>query len=60
VLVFCVGRTDATSVEAAREIDPTYAETLSAVAARGVEVLAYGGEIDVRGFRLTRRVPVRL
>jgi sugar fermentation stimulation protein A len=60
VLVFCVSRTDATSVEAAREIDATYAETLSAVAARGVEVLAYGGEIDVRGFRLTRRVPVRL
>lgn len=60
VLVFCVGRTDATSVEAAADIDPVYARTLSEVAARGVEVIAYGGDISENGFRLARRIPVRL
>jgi sugar fermentation stimulation protein A len=55
-----VSRTDAKSVRAASEIDPTYAETLSEVAANGVEVIAYGGDITPEGFSLSRRVPVEV
>lgn len=57
VLFFCVSRTDAVSVEAARDIDPTYAKTLREVRAEGVEVLAYGGPIETSGFRLATRIP---
>lgn len=60
VLLFCVSRSDATSVEAAADIDPVYARALAEVSARGVEVLAYGGDISPRGFRLNRSLPVRL
>jgi sugar fermentation stimulation protein A len=58
VLLFCVSRTDALSVEAAADIDPTYAKTLAQVMQQGVEVLAYAGDIDEKGFRLSRSVPV--
>jgi sugar fermentation stimulation protein A len=58
VLVFCVSRTDAQSVEAAREIDPVYAETLFDVHQQGVVVLAYGGDIEKSGFRLNKELPV--
>ncbi len=60
VLLFCVSRTDAKSVRAASEIDPTYAETLSRVAKEGVEVLAYNGPIAKTGFSLSSRVPVEV
>lgn len=60
VLLFCVSRTDATSVRAASEIDPTYAETLSRVAKEGVEVLAYAGPIEKSGFNLSTRIPVEV
>ncbi len=60
VLLFCVSRTDAKSVHAAAEIDPTYAATLSRVAKEGVEVLAYGGPIERTGFSLSKRLPVEL
>jgi sugar fermentation stimulation protein A len=58
VLLFCVARSDARSVEAAEHIDAAYAAALRRAAAAGVEVLAYGGELDSRGFWLTRPVPV--
>lgn len=58
VLFFCVSRTDAKLVRAAREIDPIYADTLSRVAKEGVEVLAYTGPIEESGFKLETRVPV--
>lgn len=56
VLLFCVSRTDATSVEAAKDIDPKYAAILREAEAAGVEVLAYGGDITPREFSLSRRV----
>ncbi len=56
VLLFCVGRTDAKTAEAAGSIDPTYASTLRQVAKSGVEVLAYTGPITHAGFKLDRRV----
>ena len=58
VLLFCAARTDATSVEAAADIDPVYAATLSRVRKLGVEVLAYSGDIDHKGFSLSRKLPV--
>lgn len=58
VLLFCVARTDALSVEAAQEVDPVYARTLRQVSRQGVEVLAYGGPITEAGFTLSRRIPV--
>lgn len=58
VLLFCVARTDAVSVEAAHEVDPVYAQTLRQVSRQGVEILAYGGEITEAGFTLCRRIPV--
>lgn len=60
VLLYCVSRTDALSVEAAKDIDPRYAEKLRWASQRGVEVLAYGGHITERGFFLTAPVPVHL
>lgn len=60
VLFFCVSRTDARQVEPAEAIDPTYAQTLRDAVARGVEVVAYGGDITLQGFELERAVPVRL
>lgn len=58
VLLFCVARSDAVSVEAAADIDPVYAETLREVKKSGVEVLAYSGAIEKAGFTLSRSVPV--
>lgn len=42
VIFFCVQRDDISTVRAAQEIDPLYAETLNRVQKNGVEVLAYG------------------
>jgi sugar fermentation stimulation protein A len=58
VLLFCVARTDAHSVEAAGHIDPVYARTLAQAMDQGVLVLGYGGPIDQYGFQLSRRLPV--
>jgi len=42
VLLFCAAHTGIDDVAPAAHLDPAYARTLRAVAARGVEVLAYG------------------
>ena len=60
VLVFCVSRSDVTRVEAARAIDPLYAQTLDWAAAQGVEIYAYGGDLGERAFSLSRPIPVVL
>ena len=58
VLLFCVNRDDARTVEAASEIDPVYAETLRRVHRRGVEVMAYGARVESDGVFLGASVPV--
>jgi len=58
VMLFCCSRTDALSVEAASEIDPVYAQTLREASQAGVEIFAYGGDITVEGFSLSRKIPV--
>ena len=58
VLFFHVGRGGARHVEAAQNIDPTYADLLQQAAAAGVEVLAYESKITEKAVILTRRLPV--
>jgi sugar fermentation stimulation protein A len=60
VMLFCVSRTDAVSVEPAVDIDPLYAEALRKAASRGVELLAYKARVTLRGVALGRRLPVLL
>ncbi len=61
VLLFCCNRTDANVVQTAREIDPTYADTVKECAAKGVEVLAYRCVIDPsKEIRLADKIDVDL
>ena len=60
VLVFCVSRTDATTVRPADAIDPEYGKTLRAAATAGVEILAYRCVIEPPKLILSRPVEVSL
>jgi sugar fermentation stimulation protein A len=60
VLLFCASRSDANSVEAAKDIDPGYASALTEAAAAGVEILAYKAKISLRGVSLFQELPVLL
>lgn len=53
VLFYCVQHTGIETVEAAREIDPAYAEALDKAVAAGVEVLAYRAQLGAEEIRLT-------
>ncbi|WP_193161489.1 DNA/RNA nuclease SfsA [Microbulbifer hainanensis] len=57
VLFYCVQHTGIASVEAAREIDPAYAEALDAAIAAGVEVLAYRARISPGEIVLAETIP---
>lgn len=58
VLVFCVQNSGIKSVSPADELDPKYGELLRQGVAAGVEVLAYGADIDAKGIALVRPLPV--
>ena len=60
VLMFCASRADTTAIQPADDIDPLYGETLRAAHAAGVEILAYGLEIEPPSLMLSRAVDVRL
>ena len=60
VLVFCVQRGDAEVVEAARDIDPVYADTLHNAVDQGVEVLAYQARVSTAAIHLHKRIAFRL
>lgn len=64
VLLFCVPHTGITSVAPAEKIDPAYAGALRQAVREGVEVLAYGCDIqlgaDEAEIRLARPLPVLL
>jgi sugar fermentation stimulation protein A len=60
VLLFCVQRADAKVVEPARDIDPTYADTLRTAVKQGVEVLAYRAQVTTSAITLQTRLPFRL
>ncbi|WP_458527370.1 DNA/RNA nuclease SfsA [Onishia taeanensis] len=65
VLLFCVAHDGIDDVAPAAHLDPGYARALGEAVAAGVEVLAYGCEIDWQGeapvgIRLARPLPVSL
>ena len=64
VLLFCVAHEGIADVAAAAHIDATYAAALAEASASGVEVLAYGIDVEREqqrpiGVRLTRSLPIR-
>ena len=60
VLLFCVQRADAQVVEAARDIDPAYADTLRTAVNQGVEVLAYQARVTTSDIILHNSLPIRI
>lgn len=58
VLLFLIQRTDCGRVKVAGDLDPAYAAAFDAARAAGVEVIAYGTEIDTRGVRFGAALPV--
>jgi sugar fermentation stimulation protein A len=59
VMLFIVQRMDCALFDAAHDIDPAYARGLQHAAASGVEILAYGCDIDVSSIRVARPIPWR-
>lgn len=60
VQLYCVNLSGIEAVRAAQEIDPAYAAGLREAREAGVEVLAYGAEINSEAIRLVRRLEVLL
>ncbi|WP_369959949.1 DNA/RNA nuclease SfsA [Pseudomonas benzenivorans] len=59
VQLYCVNLSGIEAVRPAEEIDPAYAAALREARAAGVEVLAYGAQLDPEEVRLVRRLEVR-
>jgi sugar fermentation stimulation protein A len=57
VMLFIVQRTDCGRFDTAGDLDPTYAAGLRQAFQNGVEVLCYACDIDLRGIRVSRRIP---
>lgn len=57
VMLFVIQRTDCDAFSACHDLDPAYAQGLTAAADAGVEVLAYACEMAVDGVGLARRIP---
>lgn len=60
VLMFCVQLSSVETVSIAGQIDPLYAETLSAAIEHGVEVLAWQADLGGQGIRLARPVALKI
>lgn len=60
VLFFCIQRADVERFKPAADIDPLYAETLSKVAEKGVQVIAYQAEVAPKSIEITKFIPVSL
>lgn len=60
VQLFIVQRPDCTRLSPARDLDPAYAQALESAAKAGVEILAYGCEIDQDGVELAGPMEVIL
>ena len=59
VMLFVVQRTDCDRFDTASDLDPAYAAGLIDAAAKGVEILCYGCDIDCDQIRLVRPLPWR-
>ncbi len=57
-VLFCVQRADGKCFRPAYEIDPTYADTLRAVQAKGVYVLAYRAQVQPDSVTITGKIPL--
>lgn len=57
VLLFCVQHSGAERAGPADDIDPAYGRALREAMAAGVEVLAYGCELNPQEISITRRLP---
>ncbi|SDI06692.1 sugar fermentation stimulation protein A [Pseudomonas delhiensis] len=60
VLLYCVNLSGIEAVRPAEEIDPAYAAALREARDAGVEMLAYGADIDVSEIRLSRPLRIEL
>lgn len=60
VLLLHVARDDADHFRAAAEIDPDYAQQLTAVCDQGVEVYAWVSQMSSESIRIARSIPVHL
>lgn len=60
VLIFCVQHTGIRRATTADDIHPAYGEALRAAVAQGVEVYAYGCEIERDRISIADRLPVEL
>ncbi|GAA5444034.1 sugar fermentation stimulation protein A [Microbulbifer sp. NBRC 101763] len=59
VLFYCVQHSGIESVEAAREIDPAYADALDSAVSAGVQVLAYKAQLGASEIVLAQELPFR-
>jgi sugar fermentation stimulation protein A len=57
VMLFVVQRMDCDAFAACAELDPAYARGLTEAAAKGVEVLVYGCDVEKSGVKIARRMP---
>ncbi|MGJ3233245.1 MAG: DNA/RNA nuclease SfsA [Oceanicaulis sp.] len=60
VQLFIVQRGDCTTLSPAEDLDPAYAAALRAAARAGVEVLAYGCEVTLKGVELAAPMEIAL
>lgn len=60
LLLFCVQHTGIERVRPAAEIDAGYAAAIERAMNAGVEVVAYGCDVDAKGIAITRRLPFQL
>lgn len=60
VQLYCVNLSGIEAVRPAEDIDPGYAQALRAAVADGVEVLAYGTQLDAERIFIDRPLPVLL
>jgi sugar fermentation stimulation protein A len=58
VLLFIIQVPSADRFAVARDIDPTYAAAFDQARARGVEVLAWRCNVDLKGIEIAAPVPV--
>ena len=58
VLFFCIQRNDADKFKPAAHIDPLYAKTLSEVAKKGVQVLAYQANVTPESIEIAQAIPI--
>jgi sugar fermentation stimulation protein A len=60
VMLFLVNRSDCEAFGVADGIDPEYGSCLRRVQKAGVELLAYRTDLDLKGIRLGKKLPIRL